>query len=80
MSPAYESGEFFGFFSVMSKFSSILGPVIFAAAVAVTGSSRPAILSLVLFFIVGIAILATVDVDEGRRVAVEADARIGRGG
>ena len=77
MSPAYESGEFFGFFSVMSKFSSILGPVLFAAAVAITGSSRPAILSLVLFFVVGIAILSTVDVDEGHKIAVEADAAIG---
>jgi UMF1 family MFS transporter len=80
MSPAYESGEFFGFFSVMSKFSSIIGPVLFAAAVAITGSSRPAVLSLVLFFVVGIVILRTVDVDEGRRVAVEADAGIQRGG
>jgi len=80
MSPAYESGEFFGFFSVMSKFSSIIGPVLFAAAVAITGSSRPAVLSLVLFFVVGIAILATVDVDEGRRVALEADAGIEGGG
>ncbi|NOY56528.1 MAG: MFS transporter [Actinobacteria bacterium] len=79
MSPAYESGEFFGFFSVMSKFSSILGPVIFAGAVALTGSSRPAVLSLVVFFIVGIAILKTVDVDEGHRIAVEADAAIERG-
>jgi UMF1 family MFS transporter len=79
MSPAYESGEFFGFFSVMSKFSSIIGPVLFAAAVAITDSSRPAVLSLVLFFVVGIAILATVDVDEGHRIAVDADAAIGRG-
>ncbi|GBD85377.1 vacuole effluxer Atg22 like protein [bacterium BMS3Abin02] len=79
MSPAYESGEFFGFFSVMSKFSSILGPVVFAGAVAITGSSRPAVLSLVLFFVVGIAILVTVDVDEGHRIAVEADAAIERG-
>jgi MFS transporter, UMF1 family len=74
MTPAYESGKFFGFFSVMSKFSSILGPVLFAAAVAITGSSRPAVLSLVLFFVIGAAILVKVDVDEGRRVAVEADA------
>ena len=79
MSPAYESGEFFGFFSVMSKFSSILGPVVFAGAVALTGSSRPAVLSLVLFFIVGIAILRTVDVEDGHRVAVEADAASERG-
>lgn len=79
MSPSYESGEFFGFFSVMSKFSSIIGPVVFAGAVAIFGSSRPAVLSLVLFFVVGIAILATVDEREGRRVAVEADRALERG-
>ena len=76
MSPTSVSGEFFGFFSVMSKFSSILGPVIFAGAVAVFGSSRPAVLSLVAFFIVGIVLLQRVDVAEGRRVAVEADRRL----
>jgi UMF1 family MFS transporter len=73
MSPTSVSGEFFGFFSVMSKFSSILGPVIFAGAVAVFGNSRPAVLSLVAFFIIGIVLLQRVDVEEGRRVAVEAD-------
>ena len=76
MSPTSVSGEFFGFFSVMSKFSSILGPVIFAGAVAVFGNSRPAVLSLVAFFIIGIVLLQRVDVEEGRRVAVEADRRL----
>ena len=73
MSPTAESGEFFGFFSVMSKFSAILGPLVFVAAVAVFGSSRPAILGVVVFFIVGIVLLSRVDEDEGRRVAREAD-------
>jgi len=73
MSPTTESGEFFGFFSVMSKFSAILGPLVFASAVGVFGSSRPAILFIASFFIVGIALLLRVDVDEGRRVAHEAD-------
>ncbi len=60
----------------MSKFSSILGPVIFAGAVAIFGNSRPAVLSLIAFFIVGIVLLQRVDVDEGRRVAAEADRRL----
>jgi UMF1 family MFS transporter len=74
MTPTAESGEFFGFFSVMSKFSAIVGPLIFVLAIAVFGSSRPAILSIVVFFVVGIILLQRVDVDEGRRVAREADA------
>jgi UMF1 family MFS transporter len=73
MSPTSESGEFFGFFSVMSKFSAIVGPLFFAGAVAIFDSSRPAILLIVAFFLVGIALLRRVDVDEGRRVAREAD-------
>jgi len=76
MSPTSVSGEFFGFFSVMSKFSAILGPVLFAGAVALFGSSRPAVLSLILFFIVGIVLLNNVDVEAGQRIARAADAEL----
>lgn len=73
MSPKALSGEFFGFFSVMSKFSAIVGPLLFTAAVAVFGSSRPAVLGLIVFFVLGIYLLTRVDEIEGRRVAREAD-------
>jgi UMF1 family MFS transporter len=73
MSPASMSGEFFGFFSIMAKFSSFLGPLVFAGAIALFGNSRPAVLSVALFFIVGGYLLTRVDVEEGRRVAREAD-------
>ena len=76
MAPAAKSGEFFGLFGVMEKFSSILGPFLFALAGAVFASSRPAILSLIAFFLVGIFLLSRVDVDEGRRVAQEENARL----
>jgi len=39
-----------------------------------TGSSRNAILSLILFFVVGGALLAFVDVAAGQRAAREAEA------
>jgi UMF1 family MFS transporter len=77
LSPAAKSGEFFGLFGVMEKFSAILGPLLFAAAVALFGSSRPAILSLVVFFVVGILLLRFVNIDEGVRVAREEDALAG---
>jgi MFS family permease len=77
MSPAAKSGEFFGLYGVMEKFSAIIGPLLFAAAVAAFGSSRPAVLSLAVLFIVGIFLLTRVDVEEGRRVAREEDARAG---
>ena len=73
LSPASMSGEFFGFFTVMSKFSAMLGPLLFAAVAISFGSSRPAILSIVVFFVVGALLLVRVDVDEGIRVAKEAD-------
>jgi len=76
MSPAAKSGEFFGLFGIMEKFSAILGPLLFSAAVMMFNSSRPAVLSLVAFFIVGGGILTTVNVEKGRRIAREEDARL----
>jgi hypothetical protein len=75
MSPSYKSGEFFGLFGIMEKFSAIIGPLTFAAAGVIFGSSRPAVLSLVLFFIVGGYILMRVNVPEGKRVARQDDAQ-----
>jgi UMF1 family MFS transporter len=72
--PAHKSGEFFGFYSVFEKFSSIFGPLLFAITISVTGSSRNAILSVILFFAIGAALLARVNVTEGQRVAREAEA------
>jgi MFS-type transporter involved in bile tolerance (Atg22 family) len=74
MSPASKSGEFFGLYGVMEKFSAIVGPLIFAFVAASLGSSRPAVLSIVAFFIVGGYLLTRVDVDEGQRVARLEDA------
>jgi len=73
MCPAPLSGEFFGFFSIMEKFSSFFGPLLFAAAVMIFGSSRPAVLSVILFFLVGGWLLTRVNVEEGNRVAREAE-------
>lgn len=74
LSPASKSGEFFGLFSIMEKFASFIGPLFFAAAVALFDSSRPGVLSLVLFFVVGGLLLTRVDVEEGRAVARAEDA------
>ena len=67
--PATKSGEFFGFYSIMEKFASIIGPLIFAFAGIVLGSSRPAILSLIALFAVGGYLLTRVNIQEGQRVA-----------
>ncbi len=76
MSPAAKSGEFFGLFGIMEKFSSIIGPALFAAAGIIFGSSRPAVLSLILLFFLGGYLLTRVDVEEGKRVAQMEDAQL----
>ena len=65
MIPEAASAEFFGFFSVFSKLSGI-GPLVFGLVSAATGSGRAAILSVAAFFLVGLALLSRVDVEEAR--------------
>ncbi|VAW00824.1 hypothetical protein MNBD_ACTINO01-6 [hydrothermal vent metagenome] len=65
MIPEEASAEFFGFYSVFSKLSGI-GPLVFGAVSAATGSGRTAILSVAAFFVVGLILLAMVDVDKAR--------------
>lgn len=73
--PPHRSGEYFGFYSVFEKFAGLFGPLLFDVVIGLTGSSRNAILAVVVFFVVGGALLAFVDVEEGRRAAAEAEAR-----
>ena len=69
MIPRDRSTEFFGFFAVCEKFAGIFGPAIFAGMALATGSSRAAILAVMLFFVVGGLLLRLVDVEEGQRMA-----------
>ena len=69
MIPKHKSSEFFGFFGVFEKFAGIIGPLLFATTVRMTGSSRNAILSVIAFFVVGAVLLWMVDVEEGQRAA-----------
>jgi UMF1 family MFS transporter len=74
LSPSAKSGEFFGLFGIMEKFSGIVGPLFFATAGTIFGSSRPAVLSLILFFVIGSVLLTFVNVEEGKRIAQAEDA------
>ena len=58
--PENKSAEFFGFYSMSSKFAGIAGPLIFAIVSQATGSSRLSALSLTIFFIIGILMLGFV--------------------
>jgi UMF1 family MFS transporter len=66
MIPKEKSSEFFAFFGVFERYAGVLGPAVFAWVVAHSGTSRNAILSVVLFFVIGGALLSFVDVKAGR--------------
>ncbi len=76
LSPPSMSGEFFGLFSIMSKFASFLSPVFFVVAIALFDSSRPGVLSIVVFFLVGGLLLSRVNVSAGRKTAQEKEAEM----
>ena len=65
MIPKHKSSEYFGFFSVFEKFAGIAGPAMFAASVSISGSSRAAVLSVIVFFVAGGLVLTRVSVAEG---------------
>jgi MFS family permease len=75
LSPSSKSGEFFGLFGIMEKFSGILGPLLFALAAQTFGSSRPAVLSVIAFFLIGGFLLTRVNVEAGWQVARAEDER-----
>ena len=54
---------------MFEKFAGVLGPALFAASVTLFGSSRAAVLSVILFFVLGGAVLTRVDVAEGEAQA-----------
>lgn len=74
--PKHKSGEFFGFFSVFEKFGGILGPLVFAVVINRFQSSQLAILSVIVFFVVGGLLLLGVNVEEGERAARAAEAGV----
>jgi UMF1 family MFS transporter len=67
LTPADRSGEWFGFFSVSSRFAGIAGPLLFGLLGQATGSSRWGALALALFFVGGGLLLALVPEGRGAR-------------
>jgi len=78
MVPRHKSSEFFGFFSVFSKFAGIFGPVVWVAFVQLSGEPSGGILSVIMFFIAGGALLSVVNVPEGEKAARAAEAMTAR--
>lgn len=67
--PVKQSAEFFGFLSVSSKFSSMVGPFVFGVVTQLSGSGRMGILALIVFFAVGMLLLHSVNLRKGEQEA-----------
>ena len=61
LTPKEKKTEFFGFYSLFGKSSAILGPLVFGLVSFTSGSQSWAILSITLFFIIGLFILKYVN-------------------
>lgn len=55
--PPGKQGEFFGFYNMMGKFAAVLGPLLVGTTALATGSSRAGILSVIVLFAGGAALL-----------------------
>ena len=75
MTPPKHTAEFFGFFNFSGKATSFLGTGLFALVIALTGTGRPAIFALLIFFVTGWLIVARVNIEQGRRQAPRFDLR-----
>jgi UMF1 family MFS transporter len=65
MIPKGQESEYFGLYEISDKGTSWLGPLLFGLALQFTGSYRIAILSLIVFFVVGLLLLFRVNVHQG---------------
>jgi UMF1 family MFS transporter len=71
MIPKGQEAGYFSLYEISDKGSSWMGPLLFGLAFQFTGQYRVAILSLAVFFILGIALLGLVNI---RKAKLEADA------
>jgi MFS transporter, UMF1 family len=63
MIPEGREASFFGIYEVSERGTSWMGPLVFSIVVARTGSYRYALLSLIVFFVVGLGLLFLTDTD-----------------
>jgi UMF1 family MFS transporter len=69
MIPAGRESSFFGLYEISERGTSLIGSLVFGVVVGITGSFRQAILSMILFFAIGIIILLLTDTRRAIREA-----------
>ena len=61
MIPLHHSAEFFAFYNFLGKFAAIFGPLLVAVVALISESSRLAMASIAIFFVLGAILLYFVD-------------------
>jgi UMF1 family MFS transporter len=64
--PAEHSGEFFGFYNMVTKFSHILGPVLVGIAAWLSDEPKFILIAVLPMFVIGALMLTRVDISEAR--------------
>ena len=76
LSPRAKSGEFFGLYGLSEKFAGILGPLLYGIVGQITGSPRASVLSISVFFLIGMFLLWRVNEKSGVQIADAEEAMI----
>lgn len=71
MVPKDRANEFFGFYDIFGKFAAIMGPALYGFFSQLTGQSRYGVLSVMLLFVIGGAILFFTSIKNKAVKAVE---------
>ncbi len=67
--PPRLENEFFGFFAFSGKLTAFMGPLLLGVLTQSTGSQRAGVAAVLGFFVIGLALILTVDEEEGIRAA-----------
>jgi len=59
--PEGEESRYFGVYALVGKSAAVMGPILFGEMSRAFGSQRPAILSIAVLFLIGLAILSRVE-------------------
>ena len=73
--PKGKEAEFFGFYNMLGKFAAVFGPMIYGFMRLYTGE-RQSILSIIILFVLGGALLLFVDEEKGKAAAREMEKTI----
>ena len=72
MVPKYKEAEFFSIYEISERGTSWLGPFVFGFMRETLGDLRPALFSLILFFVIGLLLLWRVNVTRANQEALTA--------